>query len=193
MPRKSLAPAFVVVKYNTTIGTVVMPHEMVIPVNVVTWAGDATVLTKKGSGTVAWQVGVTEMIATILPMYHTSSTFHTFELWRQDTATSDPQLVSTYASTAVGTSGGATVQASGVCYAFRSTEDSAYRLILIESNQAPDQRKAYSTLSATQKAPVDYLIGVDSIVYARSNAYLQTFGIFTSKTYDVVRKKRLGM
>lgn len=193
MPRKSLAPAFVVVKYNTTVGSIVLPHEMIIPVNVVTWAGDATVLTKKGGGTVAWATGVTAMLTPILALYHTTSAFHTFELWRQDTAASDPQLISTYASAAVGTSGGSTVQASGVCYAFRSTEDSAYRLLLIESNQLADQRKAYSTMSPTQQAVVTQLLGVDSIVYARSNAYLNTFGLFTSKTYDVVRKKRLGM
>lgn len=166
---------------------------MVIPVKVTTWAGDATLLDKKGGGTVAWQTGVAAMVATWLAMYHTSSAFHTFKLWRQDSATADPVLISTYASAAVGTSAGTTVQASGVCYAFRSTEDSAYRLLLLESNQAADQRKAYAVLSATQKAPIDYLIGVDSIVYARSNAFLSTFGLFTSKTYDKVRKIRLGL
>ena len=193
MPRKSLAPAFVEVQYTTTIGTTVLNHTMIIPVNVTAWAGSSTLINKKGGGTVAWFTGVLAMLATIVPMYPAASGFHTFKLWRQDTASDDPVLIDTYPSALVGTSGGSSVQASGVCYAFRSTEDNAYRLLLIESNQTADQRRAYATLSATQKAPVDYLLGADSIVYARGNSYLQTFGIFTSKTYDKVRKIRMGL
>lgn len=196
MPRKSLAPAFIVLKYTTTVAAtgVAFNHEMVVPVNVQVWNGDTTQIVRKGGTSAVWSVEMVTFIQTFDDMYHTSSVWTSFELWRQDTATSDPVLVSTYAPVAlVGVSGGATIQASGVCYAFRSTEDSAYRLLLLESNQAPDQRKAYSTMSSTQKAPVDYLLGANSPVYARSNAYLSTFGLFTSKTYDVIRKKRLGM
>jgi hypothetical protein len=43
------------------------------------------------------------------------------------------------------------------------------------------------------KAPVDYILSNDSIIYARSNAYIGTFGLYTTKTYDKVRKKRLGL
>jgi hypothetical protein len=193
MPRKSLAPAFVVVNYTTTIGTVVFPHTMTIPVNVVAWSGATTQLVLKNATSVQWDTAITNMLNTIMALYHTSSVFPLWELWRQDTATSDPSLQATFASGMAGTSGGPTIQACGANFAFRSTEDSAYRLLLIESNQAVDQRKAYSALSATQKAPIDFLLGNTSPVYARSNAYLQTFGIFTSKAYDKVRDKRLGL
>lgn len=194
MPRKSLAPAFVVVNYSTVVNSITFPHQMVIPVNVLVWGGDATNVVVKNGTNVLWSTAVGTFLATVVPIYHTSSLFSTYELWRQDTASSDPQLISIFTPAALaGTSAGVSVLGSGVCYAFRSTEDSAYRLILIESNQGSEQRKAYSALSATLKAPVDYLLGTTSLVYARSNAYLATFGIFTTKIYDKVRKKRLGM
>lgn len=194
MPRKSLAPAFIVIKYTTTVNSVVLNHEMVVPVNVLVWNGDTTNLIRKGGTNAVWSTEMVTFVQTFDDMYHTSSVFTTFELWRQDSAAADPQLIATYAPVGlVGTSAGTTVQASGVCYAFRSLEDSAYRLMLMESNQAADQRKAYASLSATQKAPIDYLLGANSPVYARSNSYLSTFGIYTTKTYDVLRKKRLGM
>jgi len=193
MPRKSLAPAFIVVNYFTTVGTIVMPHTMTVPVNVVVWNGGSTNVVLKDGSNRLWTTAILDLLTTIAPMYHTTSTFPTWELWRQDTATSDPVLVATSSSALIGGSASLSVLGSGANMAFRSTEDSAYRLLLLESNQAADQRKAYSVLSATQKAPIDYLLGNTSLVYARSNAYLNTFGLYTSKTYDKLRKKRLGM
>jgi len=194
MPRKSLAPAFVVVNYTAIVNSITLPHQMIIPVNVAVWAGDSTNIIQKGGGNQLWSTAVGTFLATIVPMYHTSSVFSNYELWRQDSASSDPVLISIFTPAGlVGTSGGIAVLGGGTCYAFRSTEDSAYRLILIESNQGYNQRLAYASLSATQKAPVDYLLGSTSLLYARSNAYLATFGILTSKCYDKVRKKRLGM
>jgi hypothetical protein len=194
MPRKSLAPAFIVSQYTTTFNAVIMAHVMTTPVNVVAWAGAATVLTKKGGTTEIWSTAILDLWNTILPMYHTSSVVTQFELWRQDNAAADPSLVDTFAPVGlVGGSAGATVMASGVTYTFRSTEDTPFRLVMIESNQAANQRLAYSTMSSTQKAPVDYIIGNDSIVYARSNAYIATFGLFTTKGFNKIRKKRLGL
>lgn len=170
-----------------------MPHTMTVPVNVVVWNGGSTNVVLKDGSNRLWTTAILDLLTTIAPMYHTTSTFPTWELWRQDTATSDPVLVATSSSALIGGSASLSVLGSGANMAFRSTEDSAYRLLLLESNQAADQRKAYSVLSATQKAPIDYLLGNTSLVYARSNAYLNTFGLYTSKTYDKLRKKRLGM
>lgn len=194
MPRKSLAPGFIVTQYTTIVNTISMPHQMVTPVNVVVWAGDATVLTKKGGTTEIWSTAILDLWNTILPMMNNASTINSFELWRQDTASSDPSLVSTFTPVGlVGGSAAAAVLASGALWTFRSTEDAPFRLLVIESNQNPNQRLAYTNLSATQKAPVDYIVSNDSIVYSRANSYISTFGLYTTKTYDKVRKKRLNL
>ncbi len=195
MPLNSLAPAFIKLRYSTIVSAISMTHVMVLPVMEVSDDGDNTLLLRKGATSQLWTTCVDDLVLVLKPLFSAAgvTTFDFADLYLQADANSTPVFTSTHLIAVTATGGTGTVSELMETYSFRSADGGKFKLLLLEGLATVNNRHTYGTLSAAQKALVDFLIGNNSFVHARDNSYLQTFLFQTTKTNDILRKKRMGL
>jgi hypothetical protein len=193
MPKNTLSPLFVDIQYSTVVGGVTLDHHQKLGMNPAVLAGAATTVFRANGTTVLWSTAVIEWVTVAKTLFHTTSTFIAAELWSMPTPSSDPVFVATVALAIAGTSGASSVFANQAVWDFKGADDSDMRVTLLETNQAADQRKAYTAQSAAQKVVPDFFLAATCPFWTRGNAYPASTGILNTKTNDRIRAKRLQL
>lgn len=194
MTRYSLAPGYITVNYQTTIGGVALPHHMrfqILP-EAPAWV-NVNIMKNDGATPQLWTAAVDAIIVLLRPLWNASTSFIDAQLHRQDTASSAPILVANWGIALAGSAAGADVASVEDKYIFRSTNGNLYYSMLMEDSSLANTVLALGGLSAARQAWVNYVKGATSVIKARDNGLPTTFLRAITKTNDKTRKLRLQL
>ena len=149
-------------------------------------------LNKSGGGTITQVDFFAAWLDLIRPFFHTTDSFTGWEAFTQADCSHAPvfQNDGTFSSEN-GSSGSADVQWTQADFTFKTALGGRFKITLLETTQAPDQKSALAGLTGSWGDLRDYLIGVDSAVWARDNQPPAIPLNFVTKTNDALRKKYL--
>lgn len=196
MPLKTLFPGFIKLHYTTVINTVVIPHVQTIPVNLTLVDGDNSEVTLRNGTAVLWGTALDAWVAvmkTIMDGGTPASAFITAELYSIDIPGAEPVFQSIIPISTVPTGSGGSKFAQQDVFTFRTAEGGHAKIYIMESVTPLQTHVAYAGMAVAGKAVVDYAIGDESLWYGRDNSYLSVSLFETTKTNDILRKKRLGL
>lgn len=190
MARNSLAPGFLKIFY-TAQGHA---HIMVLPVNPVAPAGNATNLLDSGGASQLWTAAVADIVLFLKGLLATTDTIDTAEIWTQASPTSVPIF---QASMTVGVAG--TVSSTGTPYvqlrmSFRTSAGGRAVFQVMEPVFVPDTVSSAPLYGGNThlQAVLSYISGNSSVIWGRDNHYIASGIKAVTKVNDTLRKKYLN-
>lgn len=193
MARNALVPGFIRLYYTTVVSSIPLTHVMNLGVASPNFAVSPPTVQKKDTTTINWTAAVDALVLVLKPLFQSTTTFSLAELYQQVDVNSAPVLKANYNPAAVGTGGATTTRAGQVVFTCKSANGSLLRLTLLESNVAVDLRQPYASMTASEKALIDYVTGATTWIYTRGNSFPLVMSFKTSKENDKLRKLRLNL
>lgn len=188
MPSNSIAPSWIDIYYESTLGT----HKMKLPVSLVDPGvpGGTFELFLKDNTQQVWGTSVLALVTLLKPHMHSTTTFQYAELWSMPVPGAAPVYQDTYSIAVAGTSATATVPASQTVWSMRTDLGGKAFLYLMDTTSTPNNKyKAPSYGNAAVLAVVNFLIGNSNFIIGRDNGYPVTVTKVLTKTNDALRRR----
>jgi hypothetical protein len=153
------------INYSVTISTISVPHTQRL--NLKDFSGSnpspgtpfSSINTADVNGTsVNLQTLVDEWIAILQGLYANTCTWSDAELWGYNEGTNDAYFISAYTLGLSGTAGGSNLAAAQSMITFRTQEGGILRVNLMENMLASTQPIPYASMTAAEKALVDFIV-----------------------------------
>lgn len=183
----SLAPGYVRVTYDGTL----FPHHMTIPVNFsgTPVPGSEPDLVLKDDTTEGAIAAIAALMAVIQPFFNTAVHFGLAEAHTVDATDGEDSFIFAWNVGLLGLSSVASVSSGQAIMSFKTSLGTPYKLYLMESVVAVNQRFLPPFTDTVQDAASDFIVGNTSPIYGRGNAYPFVPVSFISKTNDKLRKQ----
>jgi hypothetical protein len=188
MADTSLAPGYIRGTYTGTL----FPHHFLIPIknSVAFVPGVEPIFLQKDLADISMSAAVAGLLAKVKAFFPSSVKFGLVECHSVNEDTGEDQFIYSLDAGVSGTSVATRVALSQAVFNYKTVIGGQFRLYLMESDIAVDQKFTPPFGAGRETDLSDYVTAADTWLYGRDNAYPFSTISLVSKTNDALRKQQ---
>lgn len=145
----------------------------------------------KGATTKTVPDGISEFFATLAPLYPSSVSFDSIELWQYAVDSYDASFIGAYGLTVAGTSGGSINPASQITVTFRDTVGGILKIVMLETVSSDTTAQTGLSGAGSEVGAINtYATGNDSWLQSRRNGFPAAFLRASWTQNEAIYRKR---
>jgi len=186
MPRHSLYPAFVKIRYTSN----GHPHDQVLPVSATPAAAGASfTIPNRGGSPVDWATAVDAYVVVMKAIFAAESSIDFAELFELEATTAPPSFLASHPIGVAGTHGAAPVPFAQVVVPFKGLGGGGMRPYYLETPYPNEIRESYPSGDTALDALIAWVLGANDVFCTRGGGFPAASLGFVTKINDELRKR----